>query len=486
MFFKRNIVCLLMAWLFVWTLSAQQNPSLFLMHQVPESNLLNPAIPISCKYYIGLPVFSSVHLNYGNSFFTYNQLFRVSESGSRTIDIDQAVNNMHNRDFIGTEAHVQLLALGYRYKNYSFMFTITEKDNFPTTIPKNGVELLWNGNTQFEGENAGMKGAGVYFNHYREYAVSASKRTRQGTYWGVRAKLLFGKLNLSSRKANMAVHTDDRTFDLKFDGDFRLNASLPIIISTSDYKIESIVLDESVSTSELIFNRKNPGFSADVGVIYPYNSKLTLSASVLNLGFIWWGSNLNNMDAGGDFIYRGSFGQPPNSDNYFNHLKNTFLDSMNFVISNDSYISMLPVHFIAGADYRINDMFSAGLVADALVFRSRVNPSLTFMGQYKPLENVQLTASYTLQYNSFTNFGLGLVVGKDPVQIYIISTNIPGFFDPLNTQSLNLRFGLNILLGCNLKENMLSAKGRSSMDCKGMDVPVKSYEKKIKKRRKKR
>ncbi len=470
----------------VWTLSAQQNPSLFLMHQVPESNLLNPAIPISCKYYIGLPVISSVHLNYGNSFLTYNQLFRVSESGSRTIDIDQAVNSMHNRDFIGTEAHLQLLALGYRHRNYSFMFTITEKDNIPMTIPKNGAELLWNGNTQFEGEKVGMKGAGIYFNHYREYAVSASKRTWRGTHWGVRAKLLFGKLNLSSRKANMAVHTDDRTFDLRFDGDFRLNSSLPIIITTSDHKIESIVRDESVSTSELIFNRKNPGFSADVGIIYPYNDKLTLSASMLNLGFIWWRSNLNNVDAGGNFIYKGSLGQPPNSDNYFNHLKQTFLDSMNFVIANESYISMLPLHFIAGADYRINDMFSAGLVADALVFKSRLNPSLTLMGQYKPLENLQITASYTLQNNSFTNFGLGLVVGKDPVQFYIISTNIPGFIDPLNTQSLNLRFGLNILLGCNLKESMMGGKGGSSMKCSGMDVPVKSYEKKIKKRKKKR
>ena len=163
---------------------AQQNQPMFLMHQVPESNLLNPAIPIPCKWYIGIPVFSSIHINYGNTFTTYNQLFKPSTDGPRTVDIDGVINQMHNRDYIGTEFHLQLLAVGYRYKNYSFMFTITEKNNIPVTMPKKGVQLLWDGNTQFEGQNVGMKGSGMYLNHYREYAVSASKYTRSGLlYW---------------------------------------------------------------------------------------------------------------------------------------------------------------------------------------------------------------------------------------------------------------------------------------------------------------
>jgi hypothetical protein len=483
MSFNRINFSLFVILLIAGPLSAQQNQSLFLMHQVPESNLLNPAIPVSCKYYIGLPVISSIHLNYGNSLLSYNQLFQKSTDGPRTIEIDKAISNMHNRDFVGTEAHVQLLAFGYRYNEYSFMFTITEKNNIPFTIPKNGAELLWNGNTQFEGSKAGMKGAGVYFHHYREYAISASKKNWRGTYWGVRAKLLFGKLNLSSPKVNLSVYTDDRTFDLRFNGDFRLNSSLPIIVYTNDYKIDSIVLDESISTNELIFNRKNPGFSTDFGVIYPYNKKLTLSASILDLGFIWWRSNLNNVDAGGDFVYKGSLGQPSGSGNYFNELKRIFLDSMKVTQSQKKYVSMLPVHLIAGANYEINKMFSAGLVADALIFRSRINPSLTLMGQYFPFKSLSVTASYTLNYHSYTNFGLGLVVGKDPVQFYVVSTNIPGLFKPLDTRSINLRFGMNIIIGCNLKENRVTGT-HPSMPCPGVDRPEKPYKKKLKKHKK--
>ena len=34
---------------------AQQANTLYLMHAVPQSNLLNPAVQIQCRYYVGIP-----------------------------------------------------------------------------------------------------------------------------------------------------------------------------------------------------------------------------------------------------------------------------------------------------------------------------------------------------------------------------------------------------------------------------------------------
>lgn len=479
---RRNIVSLIMSLAFVWTLSAQQNQSLFLMHQIPESNLLNPAVSIPCRWYIGVPLFSSIHFNYGNSFTTYNQLFKPSTDGQRSIEIDETINRMHTRDFMGTELHLQLLAVGYRYRNYSFMFTITEKDNFPATLPKEGAELIFNGNTQFEGQNAGIKGSGMYFSHYREYAVSASKRLRSGMYLGARAKLLFGKLNISTPKANINLTTDPTTFDLYFADDLVINSSLPIIIETDGNRIRSITYDESVSTTELIFNRKNPGVSFDLGIIYPYNDKLTLSASLLDLGVILWRSNLNNVRAGGTFNYTGTTGTAGSTENFFRNLADAIIDSLNVDLQQNKYLNMLPLHILAGANYNFTNSIKAGVVFDGVIYRSRLNPSLTLMGQYQPTKNIGLMASYTIQYNSFENIGLGLVLGKNPVQFYILSTNVIGFISPLTTQSLNLRFGLNINLGCDIKDFSFRGSGSMLENCHGMDVPEKKYKKKIKKR----
>ena len=300
-------------------------------------------------------------------------------------------------------------------------------------------------------------------------------------YIGARAKLLFGKLNIATPKANLNFTTDATTFDLYFNDNVKINSSLPIIVDTVDNRINTISLDESIPVNELIFNRKNPGVSFDLGIIYPYSDKLTLSASLLDLGFIWWRSNLNNVSAGGNFNFTGTIGSTGGSEDYFRSVARAIVDSLDMKLEGSKYISMLPLHFIAGADYKITNNIKAGVVFDGVVYRSRFNPSVTLMGQYQPLENIGIMASYTIQYNSFSNVGLGLVLGRDPVQFYILSTNVIGMVDLLNTRSINLRFGLNINFGCNLKEFSHNGPGSMLENCFGVDVPEKKYKKKIKK-----
>ena len=494
---------LLVALWLAGSLKAQQDPSLFFLYQVPESNLLNPAVPLVCPWYIGLPGISSLHANYGNSLTTYNQLFRKSPGGPRSIAIEQTVDGMHRRDIVATEAHVQLLALGHQIGANALYLTITEKNNLPLTLPAKGVQLLWNGNTRYEGKKTGLEGTGAFLSHYREYALTLSHQTDRDIIFGVRAKLLFGKLNLSTGKNHLNVHTDSRTFDLDFKGNFRINSSLPIIVTSTAGRLENIMLDKNVSVRELLFNRKNPGFALDAGVIYPYNDRLTLSASVLDLGFIRWRSYLNNMTGKGEFVFRGPDQVPQGSENYWMELVNAFLDSMNIQYVQKAYTTMLPPHLLAGADYLVNKKISAGLLAETWFYKTKMTTAFTLSGRYQPLQPLILIASYTLQYNGYNSLGLGVVFGRDPVQFYVLTSNVPGMIKPLATRSLNARVGLNILLGCRKKKDKkgdgfsgmahtpkISGPGACISKVKhchdGLPVKEKAYKKKIRKRRKKK
>lgn len=472
---------------YAWNAKAQQSHSLFLMHYLPQSNLLNPAVPISCKWYIGLPVISSLHVNYANSGFSYNNVFKPTGEGTYQADVDGAVKRLGYRNLLGAETHIQLAGIGYREGDYSFMFTLTEKTNLPFIYPKEVIQLAWDGNSGFEGEEANLRGTGLFFTHYREYALSVSKHAGKGLYYGLRAKLLFGKLNVATRSTDVGVFTDRNTFNLNFEGDLKVHSSLPLVVETNDGNVTGIAADENADIQALIFNRKNPGFALDAGIIYPYSDKIVLSASVLDVGFIRWRSNLNTFRGNGNFEYTG----PPldsilAGDTYFDNLFESFSDSMNLTHSSEKYTSVLPPRIIAGASYAATPKLSAGAQAELLVYRTKTIPSLTLSANYNFFGYSYLMASYTIQYHTLRNFGLGFAFGRSPVQFYIVSDNAAGFIWPLSARNINLRFGLNINLGCSERiEQNTTGKGALQGNCYWLEKSIqKNYDKQKEKKSK--
>lgn len=467
------IACMLFLNVTLW---AQQNHSLFLLHDLPQSNLLNPAVKLPCKYVIGLPVLSSVHVNFANNFTSYNQLIT-----NNTTNIDAAVNNLHWRNYIGFELHVQWLSLGYNYNDYSFTFAATEKINLPITFPKNVFELGWLGNSMFEGKKAGLKGTGVYLNHYREYAFGASKLMDNGGRLGVKAKLLFGKLNTSSRSTDIGIETDETSFALNFDGDLLINSSLPILVDASNNRINNAELNPDFDPMQFALNRKNPGIAFDAGIIYPYSENITLSASIIDLGLIRWRSNLNTFEGSGRFQYAGFTGNINQSGGYFNNLTDAFLDSINFAVTQQKYTTFLPPRVIAGASYRVNSKISAGATFDAIFYRSKVIPSITLMAQAEPLQNIHFMASYNVQYYSYNNIGAGIVIGQNPVQFYLSTDNLMGIIWPMRSRTANVRIGLNIIFGCQKTQNKaIRSSGKNK--CYGVENPYNKPYHKLKNR----
>ncbi len=426
------------------------------MHYLGESNFLNPAVQSECKWFIGVPVLSSIHLNYANSGFSYKQAISNTSDSTYTMNIDKVVGQLGFRTLIGSEFHTSLLALGYRRGDYYFAFSIIEKNNLPFTLSKDLFSLIWEGNTQFEGEWASLKGTSAYAMHYREYALGISKRNNRGNFLGIKGKLLFGKLNLAIPKSDGSLYTDENSFDLTFDGEMLANMSAPIIIEHSNGQLTDAYYDESVSAMQLIFNRKNWGLAFDVGFIHKLNEKITISGSILDLGFIRWRSNLNNVSANEYFTYHGILADSGN-------VLESIVDSVNFKFSNDPYTTFLPGKMYFGAEYHVNEKLEARALVSAVAYKTKISPALTLTADYNPFGHFHLIGSYSVMYRSIANLGLGFSFGREPLQFYVISDNVLGLIWPLATRNINLRFGLNINLGCKIKEErpkaLISAQG---------------------------
>ncbi len=438
-------ILLISLFCFPYILSGQQNQQLFQMHYLGESNFLNPAVQSECKWFIGIPVLSSVHVNYANSGFSYKQLVKNTSDSTYSLNIDKVVDKLGWRTLIGTEFHTTLLALGYKRDDYYFAFSIIEKNNLPFTISKDVFKLGWEGNTQFEGESAKLKGTSAFAMHYREFALGISKQTSHGNFLGIKGKLLFGKLNLAIPKSDISLYTDENTFDLTLDGELRINMSAPVIIEHENGQMTDYYYNDNVSIMQLIFNRKNWGLAFDAGFIYDYNENITLSGSILDIGFIRWRSNLNNISFDENYTYRGILVDTGN-------VVESIIDSVNFNFTNDPYTTFLPTKMYLGAEYHMNEKLEARALISAVAYRTKFSPALTLAADYNPFGHVHLVGSYSVLYRSFQNVGLGFSFGRDPLQFYMISDNVLGFIWPLSARNINLRFGLNINLGCNIKE----------------------------------
>ncbi len=427
-------------------LSGQQNQQLYQMHYLGESNFLNPAVQSECKLFIGLPIISSLHFNYANSGFSYRQLVENTDDSTSQLQIDQRVRRLGLRTLIATELHFTWLALGYKLNDYYFAFSIIEKNNIPITLSKDLFTLPWRGNTPFEGDNASSRGTAIYAMHYREYALGISKKTGYGNYFGIKGKLLFGKLNAASPKSNVSLYTDPMYFDLALDGEARINLSAPLIIEEVDGRINNIAYDENADIANLIFNRKNWGIAFDAGFIRQVSEKTSVSGSIVDLGFIRWRSYLTNIGGSDEFVYQGFLTDP-------GRVRGSILDSMNLEVTHDPYFTMLPLKLYLGADYSVTEKFALRGLTSAVAYRTKIVPALTLGLDYNPFGHFHLVGSYSLMYRAFNIAGLGFSVGRGPLQFYAISDNVAGMIWPLSARNINLRFGMNLNFGCNQRED---------------------------------
>ncbi|MFH0758554.1 MAG: DUF5723 family protein [Bacteroidota bacterium] len=454
----KNIIVCLGAILFLpgtCLLQAQQSNTFYLMHDVPQSNLLNPAVQIHCKTYVGIPALAAAHVSYSNTAFTYNDL-----AGSDAWNLEGVFDQMHRTDLYAVEAMWVPVALGYRRKSLYFTFNIAERVHGFQTVPRDLAELAVHGNGPFIGETARYNGfrPGAY--HIREYSLGVSKKMGPYLTAGIRAKLLFGKANLSTGRSQMDLTTNDNNFGLVLETDYRLNTSFPYTLTLdADGNISGFELGE-IDPVHYLLNRKNPGFSVDLGIIYRYSEKITLSASLLDLGIVRWRSTLNNIHGVGEYSYTGAdLTAELISGAFIDEAIDSVMSSLEVSTTQDPYSYMLPTQLFLAGSYRYNEKISFGLVNRNVIYRAKVHSSFTLSAQADLTDRFLGTLSWSYLNNSIFNVGLGMAYHGKGFQVHAVTDNLIGFFYPFDTRTLNLRFGVNLMLGCprNKKERLEEA-----------------------------
>lgn len=472
---KRLIGFLLLSLISLF-IKAQQNNTLFLMHDLPQANIVNPALDIDCKYFVALPAIGSIHTNNISNGFSFDDIFYKSSDDSLRISLDNIVNNLPIKNLISSEEHLQIIGFGYKYKNNYFTFGIQEKSNLYIILPKKVLQLAVNGNSQFEGDNINLNNVMLEALHYREYAFGWASQITDNFRFGLKAKLLFGKAAIKTNYFKGSLYTDFFTFEdyLKIDAEYEMSA--PIDFKTNN-RNQVTGINDNFDAMPYFMNSKNVGAAIDLGFVKYFNSDLILSGSVLNLGFVSWKDNLKKLSIDNSFEFN-SEGLKTDLNNY-TQIKDSITSAMRPYLSEGVFSSTLTPSAYLGLTKFVSPDFNYGAVIHSVFYKSFMHNSITFVANKKLFKVFDLSASYTIQNREFDNLGFGIGVTLGAVHFYAVSDNVVGLTKLNDTRNVNFRAGVGLLFGCGgqiKKRNPIGKnKHKGALPC--FTSPYKNYNK---------
>jgi hypothetical protein len=415
-----------------------------MMHSVPQSNLLNPAVQPDCRLFIGLPAMSTLYLNYSNSSFVYNQL--VSDD---TLQLNAVFNRLYSNNLISVEAAAYLLSAGYRKEHDYFTFSVAYRAYAHLSFPRDLVGLALFGNAQYTGRELRLRNTRMNAAYFREYSAGWSRETDRSTTLGMRGKLLFGKINFHTGKSQVGLGTDFETFDLSMQGELGLNSSFPVVLDINEAGLIAGAEFEEPDYRAMLMNPRNVGLAADFGVVHQYSDNVNLSASLLDVGMILWTDDLYNLNGAVDFEYTGVSDEADFSlAGYYRDISDSIVEDVIYEISRERYVTALPAQLFLGGTYRWRKNVDLGMVLRSVLVNRRVSTSFTTSANLHLSDHLHASVSWSLLNNSFMNAGVGVAYTGMGVQMYAVSDNVVGFFRPLDTRTINLRFGVNLMFGC--------------------------------------
>ncbi len=469
-------------------MKAQENQTLYYMG-LPQSRLMNPALQGSCGFYLGLPGISSVYFNYSNNSFSPDDfIFKGTGEYADSLitilhpsyNIDDFLDKLPKRMYLSPEAHVQLFAFGFMSRDIYFTFDITEKANLFLSLPKDFMTLAFHGNSAFVGGTADFSDLTFDMTEYRQYGVSVSKKINNSLTFGAKGKLLFGKANLSLKNADLGITIDEgHGYTHILHSDIILNVSAPLIVTTdSEGFIEDFDISDDMDTDDgildFVLNTGNVGVAFDFGAVYNLDDYFTLSASVVDLGYINWKQDVYNFVSKGTYVFEGIDISPEfdvNDDRDLGEVAEAMLDSIADIFKplsqEEAYITMLPTKIYLGGTFNVCEKLNLGLLSRSQIYKGKIQQALTISANTNLGNALMTSVSYTMSNNSYNNLGVGRSFRGGPFQFYFVSDHIPVTFNkyqfedngditsipfPINLKRINIRFGLNFVFGCNPKK----------------------------------
>ncbi len=438
---------------------AQTNPLYYGFDALPQSTYYNPGLQTKSRFYIGIPTLSGININYENKAFALLDLFEKGTDINK--NFDRVIGDLDDKDFLRLYTKVDLLDFGFKTKVGNFSAGVYTETNLYMDYPVEALKLFRFNGSNYLGEdlsfeNVNIEGSGHLAAHIGFQKTFLDERLSVG----VRYKRLYGLAHGYTKNLDVGINRIDN---------FNLNINTNATIRTSGI----IDVDDEFTTD-------NTGNAIDFGATYQLTDKITLGASVIDLGSITWKTDLVNYTASGNYNYRGvdvDLNSDDPFDDSFDRIIDELEEELNFgedTVTN-SYTTALPTRVILNGSYQLTNKSSFIGVYNLQTVRRNSIHNFSVNYYYQMSKHFQVMSSVTIN-GVQPKLGAGFAARLGYVQLYMMTDNLIHSIDYGNLKSLNFAFGLNITVP-NKKDKVI--EGEDALETKA------PKEKKTKKKKEK-
>lgn len=300
--------------------------------------------------------------------------------------------------------------------------------------------------SDYLGINETINGQKLEINSYAEVGVGFARNITDRLVVGGKVKMLLGIGNLKLNINQIHVETPSvGSSGVTSKASIQVDATLE-----NSSKLLELPENENGDYIDEIdfgsFGFAGYGGAIDLGISYKLLDKLTLSASVLDLGFIKWSkSNTSIARANAEQTY--DLLDPASQQEFINIVNSGEILNYDMLqlkteeASEKSRTRGLTSTMVLGAEYALlNDWLVVGALYTGRFAKPKTLNELTFSACIRPTNAFNVAASYSVLQGAGKTFGLALKLGP-----FFAGTDY--MFFGKNTKNVNAYLGVSIPLG---------------------------------------
>lgn len=446
-FLNRRIWLVAGSLLLGMTVHAQYLRTSYFMEGTSSRLELNPGLQ-PMRGYFNIPVLGSFNVGTSSNVLGINDIVDVLDSGEDIFLNDDLYSRLKSDNRLNVNLKTDVLSFGWYAGKGFWNVNVDLRADVGASIPQSMFEYLRRVNNT-EDINGSFSNMNFNLNAYAEIGLGYSRQITEKLSVGGRVKVLLGIARAEMAVDNFDIYVDDALTN----GDYtELNPYQTYGSATVNARVSTTMKGGGLSFDETTgqidgfdidgsnFGIAGAGFGIDLGASYKVWDNLTVSAAVLDLGFIKWkeGETTVAAPANGSFEVTGS--------NYQDFLDGDFLsmDRFNFVqdkeAAEDTKTTLASTILLAGEYGLLDNKLSVGAIYTARFAEPKTLNELTFSATYRPKNWFNIAASYSPIQAGGKSFGLALKLGA-----LFLGTDYMYFGN--SSKAVNAFIGLSIPLG---------------------------------------